>query len=489
METSIEKIIAEVLDIPETSVNSKLRLQSIPQWDSFNHIDLMLSLEEAFAVEIDIRQIAKLTSVSKIRDFINLHSPNLRSKNENTEFDKEHDGEQALVSNGKQFNGIHPSGTKPEFLRGLNGIVLDKTKISFINGQSGKLQYRGYPISDLIAKSSYEEISYLLLYGDLPSQTEYEHFDILLRNSRPIPQFLREILFQMRSMDPTMVLQTSVSILGSANSDGFDSSTGSVTQQGIRLIAQIPTIVATHHSITNNRDPLLPDKSLSHAENFLYMLTGKKPSIAVSQIIDKDFILHADHGANASTLAARVATSAQADLFSAITAAISTFSGSVHGGAVEGVSKMLNDIGKPSNASKYIANLRSKKMPIMGFGHRVYEVEDPRVDFLRRTVRKLCEESGNSDLNSLLETVVNEMQPYSSRGINVNVDFYSGALYSLLNIPSSLSLPIFVIGRVSGWIAHILEQLNNNVIIRPVLNYVSEVDRTYIPIKARTVQK
>jgi citrate synthase len=244
-------------------------------------------------------------------------------------------------------------------------------------------------------------------------------------------------------------------------------------------------MVAAHHRIRQSLEPISPREDLSHAANFLYMLEGKEASPEAVEAMDLDFLLHAEHGANASAFAARVTASTDSDLHSAVVTAIGTLKGPAHGGAAEAVQKMTTEIGDPSRASEYIRGKLDRKERIMGFGHRVYKAEDPRARHMREKARALGEKYGHSDWYQILTTVEKEMQPYQSRGIFVNVDFYAGAVYALLGLPEDLFIPIFAIGRMPGWAVEILEQYDNNMLIRPLLKYTGPKDQEYIPIAQR----
>ncbi len=373
-----------------------------------------------------------------------------------------------------------------ELHRGLQGVYFDRSKTCFIDGRAGKLQYRGYSIDDLATHSSFEEVAYLLLQGKLPAAGELAGFEEALKEARPIPPAALDVIRLLKDAHPMDVLRTAVSALSAFDPDTADHSREAVLRKSVRLTSQIPTIVAAHHAIRQGREPVEPDLDLAHAANFLYMLGGERPSAAASALIDTDMVLHAEHGSNASSFTARVVTATEADLHSSITAAIAALSGPRHGGAAENVMKMAQEIGEPEQAAGYIKERRSRGEPIMGFGHRVYRTEDPRARHLREGVRHLSEEKGEPRWYAILEEVLKAMQPFARRGVNVNVDFYSGVIYYLHGIPQDLFVPIFAIGRVPGWAAQVLEQAENNILIRPLLHYTGPIDREYTPIGERT---
>ena len=369
--------------------------------------------------------------------------------------------------------------------RGLQGVYFDRTQTTYIDGSNGVLEYRGYNIHDLAEKSTFEEVAYLLIYGDLPNQKQFEDFDTILKSSRSLPKKTFSVIENIKHSHPMDVLRTIVSMLASFDEDRYDNSVEATIRKGIRLTAQVPTIVMAHHNIRNNRNPIEPDNNLNHAGNFLYMLEGKKPSQNAINLMDKDFVLHADHGSNASAFTARVVSGTSADIHGAITAGIAALSGPSHGGAAEDVMQMAREIKTPENAESYVKNLLSNKKRVMGFGHRVYRAEDPRAIHLKEDVKKLSNELGQSEWYEILISVQKAMAPYSRRGIHVNVDFFAGVIYHLNGIPQDLFVPIFTVGRIPGWTVQIVEQFQHNILIRPLLHYTGERDRKYIPIDDR----
>ena len=374
---------------------------------------------------------------------------------------------------------------KVEIHRGLVGVYFDRSKTTRIDGKQGILEYRGYNIHDLAEKSTFEETSYLLLNGELPTKTQLSEFDKTLKSSREIPDTVLNIIDSIKDSHPMDVLRTAVSSLSSFDPETNDKSSEATLRKGIRLTAQVPTIVMAHNAIRNGKPPIKPNNNLSHAANFLYMMNGENPSDLVSNLMDKDFIVHADHGSNASAFAARVSAGTQADLHSAITTGISVLSGPSHGGAAENVMKMVKDVGTPDNAKNYVRNLLKNKQRVMGFGHRVYRSEDPRAKHLEDGVQMLSKEKGDPSWYEILVAVKDAMEPYRRRGINANVDFYAGVIYHLLGIPTDLFVPIFAVGRIPGWTIQVLEQYKNNILLRPLLHYNGEESRPYINIDSR----
>ena len=374
-----------------------------------------------------------------------------------------------------------------ELKKGLKNVYFDKTNISDIDGKNGLLSYRGYDINDLATNSTFEEVCFLLLYKYLPDNSELESFKNKINKIDQIPQIALDIILNLKESHPMDVLQSTISTIGSMETkpDAFDSD--STTEMGIKLIAYTPMIVAAHQRIRNGQSPVRPEKKLSLAENFLHMLSGKTPEKSESIAIDKDLILHAEHGVNASTFSARVSASTGSDFFSCITAAISALKGPKHGGAAEGVIKMTNEIGNESNANTYVEKTLSNGERIMGFGHPVYKTMDPRAKHLKTAAKDLAKIKGQPKWFSIIQAVVDTdaMQSRARIGLHPNVDLWAGASYSLLDIPEDLFVPIFCIGRIPGWIAHIIEQSEKKDILRPRLLYSGKNNIKYKKIQDR----
>ncbi|MSQ08311.1 MAG: citrate (Si)-synthase [Dehalococcoidia bacterium] len=369
--------------------------------------------------------------------------------------------------------------------RGLADVYLDRTETSFIDGKAGILEYRGVSIHDLAAHSTFEETAYLLLTGQFPTSKQLAEFDSQLKADRQVPAQVYDIIGHVKHAHPMDVLRTAVSALAAFDPDRNDNSPAANLRKGIRLTSQFPTIVMAHHAIRNGRKPIEPNQKLGHAANFLYMIKGEVPSLDTTALMNLDFILHAEHGVNASTFAARVVTGTSADFHGSITAAVAALSGPSHGGAAEDVMKMAMDIGDPARAAQYVKDLLASGGRVTGFGHRVYKVEDPRARHLREGVKRLSEERGEQKWYAILEATVQAMQPYARRGVHVNVDFYAGVIYHLLGVPKDLFVPVFAVGRVPGWTVQIMEQFQNNILIRPLLQYVGPRERIYIPLSQR----
>ena len=369
--------------------------------------------------------------------------------------------------------------------RGLKGVYFERSGVSHIDGTKGELSYRGYSIHDLATHSTFEEVAYLLIHGELPNQQELNAFEDNLKAARELPSAVYDVIRAAKDGHPMDVLRTAVSALAALEPTSQKVDEKGFLENGIRLMSQVPMIIAAHHNIRNGRAPVAPDTELSHAANWLWMLKGEKPSQDTACLSDVDFILHAEHGSNASSFAARVTVGTEANLHGAIVTALSTLAGPAHGGAAEDVMKMVHEIGNAENAADYVKEKRAAREAVTGFGHRVYRAEDPRARHMREGVKKLGEEMGAPEWYEILQAVVEAMKPYSRHGLNVNVDFYSGVIYQLHGIPMDLYVPIFAIGRMPGWIIQCLEQLRGNILIRPLTLYNGPDMRPYVGMADR----
>lgn len=367
--------------------------------------------------------------------------------------------------------------------RGLKGVYFERSGVSRIDGGAGELEYRGYSIHDLATQSTFEETAYLLIHGELPTAGELETFEARLRAGYALPDPVLEVIRTTAGAHPMQVLRTAVSTLEAFETGGDDRE--AMIDKTIRLTAQVPMIVAAHDRIRNGRDPVAPDPELGFAANWLWMLKGEKPSEDAARLADVDFILHAEHGSNASAFTARVVIGTEATVHAAMVAAIAALSGPAHGGAAEDVMRMASEIGDPAKAADYVRNKRRAKEPVTGFGHRVYRAEDPRARHMRAGVERLSREMGQPEWYEILQAVVDAMAPYARHGVNVNVDFYSGVIYHLHRIATDLFVPIFAIGRVPGWGVQMVEQRERNILIRPLTLYDGPVTREYVPIAER----
>ena len=355
---------------------------------------------------------------------------------------------------------------------GLRGIEVADTKISNIDGEKGKLIYRGFDILDLTKNSTFEETSYLLLYDHLPTKQELGEFNAKLVEARYIPKQMQKNMGNWRKdADPMDMLQAFVSALAGYYDEEFSNKDASY-EKAINLIAKVPTIIASWQRIRNGLEIVEPDSSLSHASNFLYMMSGEKPDSEVEKIFDVCLILHADHTFNASTFTARQVASTRAHMYSAASAAIGALSGELHGGANTEVMKMLLEIEEIEKAEPWIKERMSKGDRIMGMGHAVYKTYDPRAQVLKELSRKLAEKTQEPwfDMTEKVEiTTINEMKKQKGLDIYPNVDLYSASLYYMLKIPVDLNTPIFAISRVAGWAAHIIEEKFAEAAPKPAL--------------------
>jgi citrate synthase len=355
---------------------------------------------------------------------------------------------------------------------GLRGIEVADTRISDIDGEKGKLIYRGYDILDLAKKSNYEETAYLLLHDQLPSKEQLAEFKFRLNEARLIPKRMQINMGNWRKdADPMDMLQAFVAALAGYYDEEFSTKEASY-EKAINLIAKVPTIISSWHRIREGLEALDPDPNLDHAANFLYMMFGEKPDVEVEKIFDTCLILHADHSFNASTFVARQVASTRAHMYSAVSAAIGALSGELHGGANTEVMKMLLEIGTIDNVVPWIKEKMSKGERIMGMGHAVYKTFDPRAQILKELSRKLAAKTGDQwyDITERIETAtISEMKTQKGKEIYPNVDLYSASIYHMLKIPMDLNTPIFAISRVAGWAAHIIEEKFAEAAPKPAL--------------------
>jgi len=368
--------------------------------------------------------------------------------------------------------------------KGLEDVVAAQTSISDIDGKMGRLFYVGYDIHDLATNVSFEETIFLLHNLRLPTKTELDQINEQLTVERMPSPWIREMLPTLaKEASPMSMLRTTVSAMSAYDSDGWSSDDAANYRKSIRLCARIPSLVAWYDAQRNGRDLVDPNPKLSHAANFLAMLTGSEPSADDARIFDMCLTLHADHTMNASTFTARVVASTLADMHSAVTAAIAALKGPLHGGANERVMKMLLEIREPVRAEEFIKGKLAEREKIMGFGHRVYKTEDPRATHLRRMSQQLGEQRGDPtwfEISHEIERVVME-----EKGLYPNVDFYAASVYYYLGIPIDLFTPVFSASRASGWTAHVREQHNDNRIIRPESEYIGPRGRIWQPIEER----
>jgi citrate synthase len=368
--------------------------------------------------------------------------------------------------------------------KGLEGVVAADTRISDVKGDIGQLIYAGYDINELAGHVSYEEVVYLLHEGRLPNGAELESLKKSLAINRRLPAGVIDILRALpRTTPPMHAIRTAISALGCFDRHADDDSFVNARMVCLKLIAQIPIITAYFHCLRRGKPLLDPDPELGEAANFLYLLDGETPSKEKEKTMDLCYVLHADHGMNASTFSARVTIATLSDVYSAITTAIGTLKGPLHGGANEGVIKMLREIGSMEKVDGYIADALKHKKKIMGIGHRVYKTLDPRAPHLQQMARTLSAQLGEPKWIQMSERIAEIM--LKEKNLNANVDFYSATVYYSLGMPTDLFTPIFAIARTAGWTAHVLEQLSDNRLIRPQSNYTGPVGLKVKPMEER----
>lgn len=374
-----------------------------------------------------------------------------------------------------------------ELRPGLADVPVAESAVSFIDGKRARLEYRGIAVETLARESSFEETSWLLLKGDLPTQRELADFDDRLRHHRRIKYKLKDLIKCLpETGHPMDALQASVAAMGMFYPARDVTNAQSNWDSAVRLIAKMPTVVAAFHRLRRGDEAIDPRDDLDHAANFYYMLFEREPSPAVRKVLDACLILHAEHTMNASTFSGRVTGSTLASPYTVISAAIGTLTGPLHGGANEEVLEMLDEIGGSDNARPWLEHAVANKKKIMGMGHRVYKVKDPRATVLQELAENVFAETNRPPMYELaieLERVAAGI--LGPKGIYPNVDFYSGIVYQALGIPRDLFTPIFAIARVAGWLAHWLEQLKNNRIFRPEQVYVGKRDVPYVPLEKR----
>jgi citrate synthase len=380
-------------------------------------------------------------------------------------------------------------GEVPEYIPGLAGIPAARTSICFIDGSAGKLQYRGYPIEVLAARCSYEEVAYLLVFGRLPTASQLEAFRNQLIAERGLKFRIIDLLKTLpESGHPMDALTAAVAAMGMFYKGDHIEDPEFRRLSVIRLIAKLPTIIAAWHRIRRGDDPIKPRPDLSHAANFLYVLEGEVPTRLAERVFDVALTLHAEHSMNASTFTARVTGSTLTGPYAVVASAIGSLAGPLHGGANEQVLSMLEGIADPSPQAvrRWAEDRLARKEKIMGFGHRVYKVKDPRATILQGLAAQLFTKFGRTpdyDLAVRLEEQMGDL--VGAKGIYPNVDFYSGIVYQKLGIPTDLFTPIFAMSRIAGWLAHLLEQLEGNRIFRPSQIWAGETDRRFVPIEER----
>jgi citrate synthase len=372
--------------------------------------------------------------------------------------------------------------------KGLKGVLAADSSICLVNGTEGKLLYRGYNIDDLATQGSFEETAYLLFKGELPIPSQADEFKAALAASSWLPEPVADFLRSLpKDVLPMTALRSAISVAGAYDPQGDDGSEDGnldqVFQKSIRLTARMATIVAAINRLRNGKDPVEPDPGKGFAASFMKMMTGKDPTDDEARAMDLILILHAEHGFNASTFSARVISATLTDLYSSITGAIGALKGKLHGGANTEVLKSLQQVGSVDKVGAWVDEIRARKGKFMGFGHAVYQTEDPRAKHLKEYSRRLGEQQGDTrwyDMSVEMETLVKQ-----AINKNCNVDFYSASLQHYMGVPGELFTCIFAASRIVGWCAHVLEQLDDNKIIRPSANYIGPMDLSYVPADQR----
>ena len=380
-----------------------------------------------------------------------------------------------------------------EIAKGLEGVFVAESALSDIDGDAGRLVYRGYDIEDLAEQSSYEEVLYLLWYGHLPARDELAEFEASMAAERAIDDRAVEAIRLLvdAGEEPMAALRTAVSLLSAFETerDADPSDIEAARRKARRITAAMPTVLAAFERLRNGAEPIAPDENLGHAANFLYMLTGEEPGDVAAETFDMALTLHADHGLNASTFTAMTVASTLADMYASVTAGIGALSGPLHGGANQDVMEMLVEIDDSEMGPiEWVEAARAEDRRIPGWGHRVYNVIDPRARILKRKAEQLGEASGDRKWYSYtaeIERYLSEEVGLTEKDIAPNVDFYSGSVYYQMGIPIDLYTPIFAISRAGGWVAHVLEYQSDNRLIRPRGRYVGPGDREFVPIDER----
>ena len=373
---------------------------------------------------------------------------------------------------------------------GLDGVYIDTSSIAHIDGMKGQLIYRGYDITELADKASFEEVSYLLWHDDLPNREELRAFKEELSTRFKVDERAYDILRALpKETHPMHAIRTVISALAAFDEKADELDEANIRRIGTRLLAKFPTVTAAFERIRQGKDPIEPDPELSIAGNFLYMLSGEKPTEAATRVMDVALVLHAEHGSNASTFVARATASTLTDVYSAITAAIGSLKGPLHGGANAAVMAALEEIGSIEGVEKYVMDILSQpKGRVMGFGHRVYRVVDPRAVILKDVSHQLAEESGDSrwfDMSLEMERVMEREMEKRGKQVKPNVDFFSASVYRMLGFPADMYTPIFAVARISGWMAHLYEQYSDNRLMRPRLVYEGPTGKKFKPIDQR----
>ena len=369
-------------------------------------------------------------------------------------------------------------------IRGLEGVVAAETQLCDLDGAHGRLAYRGYDIADLARQATFEQVVYLLLHGELPKPAQLDAFVVALTAARAIPaELIQAFRLMPKDTDPNRPLQAAIAILGMFDPDANDNSHAANVRKGARLTSQIATAICAHHRVRQGQDPVVPAAGLSHAANFLYMLTGERPGAAAVKAFDASLTLYAEHELNASTFTTRTIVSTQSDLHSAVAGGVGALKGPLHGGAGEAVMRTLLEIGEVENVDAFADRALAAKRRFMGMGHRVYKAGDPRAAILRGMAEEACRQSGQFKWFRIAVELHERIA--KAKGLIPNVDFYSAPLFYSLGIPVDLFTPVIAAGRIAGWSANIVEQHDDNRLIRPRADYVGPKRRAYVELAKR----
>jgi len=374
-----------------------------------------------------------------------------------------------------------------QLIRGLEGVVAAETRLCDLDGKNGRLAYGGYDIDELARKATFEEVAYLLWHGELPARVQLDRFQVELAAVRTIPEELvRAYALMPRDTDPMRVLQASVAVLGMHDPDATDNSRAANRRKAARLTSQIATAICAHHRVRSGQKPVEPSRDLSHVANFLYMLTGQKPSAVTTRAMEASFTLYAEHELNASTFTTRVIAATLSDMHSAVAGGVGALKGTLHGGAGEAVMRTLLEIGRVDQVDAFTDKALAEKRRLMGFGHRVYTAGDPRAAILKGMAEEACRQSGQFKWYEMAVKLNEKIN--AAKRLIPNVDFYSAPLFYSLGIPVEIFTPVIAISRIAGWTANIIEQHADNRLIRPRGDYIGPKRRAFTPLAKRGVK-
>jgi citrate synthase len=370
-------------------------------------------------------------------------------------------------------------------IRGLEGVVAAETQLCDLDGAQGRLAYRGYDIADLARQASFEEVVHLLLHGDLPRPAQLDGLVVQLTAARAIPsELVHAFRLMPRDTDPMRALQVAVAMLGMFDPDATDNSHAANVRKAVRLTSQLATAICAHHRVRQGKDVIQAPAGLSHAASFLYMLTGERANAAAVKAFDASLTLYAEHELNASTFTTRTIVSTQSDMHSGVAGGVGALKGPLHGGAGEAVMRTLMEIGEVANVEAFTERALATKRRFMGMGHRVYKAGDPRAAILRGMAEEACRQSGQFKWYEMAVALHERIA--KAKGLIPNVDFYSAPLFYSLGIPVDLFTPVIAAGRIAGWAANIVEQHDDNRLIRPRADYVGPARRAWVPLDRRT---